>query len=93
MQAGDVSIGSVPVAVPIAGQSARTAPRPIAVPPAFEEKEQISAPARPAEMRRRHKFVLISFVVVVLLPVLAAALYLYCVARDQYASTVWFPSR
>lgn len=46
--------------------------------------------APPARMRRRHWGVLASFVALVLLPLAAAAWYLWFVAIDQYASRVGF---
>jgi capsular polysaccharide transport system permease protein len=47
----------------------------------------------PARPQRRHWGILASFVLVVLLPFLAAGAYLWGVARDQYASTVAFSVR
>lgn len=49
--------------------------------------------ARPARPRLRHKGLLASFVLVVLLPVLIAGAYLWKVAADQYGSTVGFAVR
>ena len=49
--------------------------------------------ARPARMRKRHWTVLMSFVVMVLLPLLAFGVYLWTVADDRYASTVGFTVR
>jgi len=53
----------------------------------------VQPPARPARLRRRHRMVLLSFVVLVALPVAAAAGYLWLIAADQYASTVGFSVR
>lgn len=47
----------------------------------------------PAKLKRRHNIALISFVLAVLLPSLAATLYLYTIAVDQYASKVGFAVR
>lgn len=58
-------------------------PRPVLIKPT-------AGPARP---RRRHFAILASFVLSVVLPVLAVVWYLYVVAEDQYASTVGFSVR
>lgn len=47
----------------------------------------------PPARRRRHSWILISFLAVVIVPVAASAFYLYNVAADQYASTVGFSVR
>lgn len=47
----------------------------------------------PAVMRKRHYGLILSFLVVVLLPVTGASLYLYGKAADQYASTLGFTVR
>ncbi len=49
--------------------------------------------AKSARPRRRHRMVLLSFVVFVLLPIAAVAYYLWEVAEDQFASTVGFSVR
>ena len=49
--------------------------------------------ASPARARRRHKGLLASFVVMVLVPILASGVYLYTRAADQYASTLGFTVR
>ena len=46
-----------------------------------------------ARLRPRHRLVLLSLLVVVLLPLLVSAAYLWIVAKDQYASTVGFSVR
>jgi capsular polysaccharide transport system permease protein len=53
----------------------------------------VPAPSGSARMRRRHRWIAASFFAVVLLPLLASAIYLYAIARDQYASTVGFSVR
>ncbi|MBK4217181.1 sugar transporter [Paracoccus caeni] len=49
--------------------------------------------ARPARFLRRHFGVVLGFVLVVLLPVLVSAWYLYARAADQYASHLGFSVR
>jgi capsular polysaccharide transport system permease protein len=49
--------------------------------------------ARPARLRRRHRGLILGFVLMVVLPFLGTAGYLFGVARDQYASTVGFTVR
>ncbi|SHF80006.1 capsular polysaccharide transport system permease protein [Loktanella atrilutea] len=49
--------------------------------------------AGPARGRRRHRVLALSFVVMVLLPILASGFYLYTRAADQYASTLGFTVR
>jgi capsular polysaccharide transport system permease protein len=53
----------------------------------------VAPPAPAARARRRHWGVLISFCVLVLLPLLLGGGYLYTRAADQYASTVGFSVR
>lgn len=50
-------------------------------------------PAPPARPRRRHLGILVSFLVLVLAPLGAAAYYLWTQAQDQYASSVAFTVR
>lgn len=50
-------------------------------------------PAGPARMKRRHVFVIMSFLIWVLAPVLIGAYYLYAISEDQYASHVGFSVR
>lgn len=49
--------------------------------------------ANPAMMRPRHRLLILSFLIVVILPLFLSALYLWGVAKDQYASTVGFSVR
>ncbi len=51
------------------------------------------AAALPATVKLRHRGLLLSFVLMVLLPATAASYYLLAVARDQYASTIGFTVR
>ena len=53
----------------------------------------VRAPAGAARMKRRHRGLLFSFFLFVLLPSAVSAVYLYTVARDQYASRVGFSVR
>lgn len=50
-------------------------------------------PVRPARVKRRHRGVILSFIVLVLLPIAVAGWYLWARAADQYASTVGFSVR
>ncbi|MBM3606114.1 MAG: sugar transporter [Alphaproteobacteria bacterium] len=50
-------------------------------------------PASPAKLERRHYGMAISFVLVVVIPVILSAYYLYTRAADQYASHVGFSVR
>lgn len=47
----------------------------------------------PAYMRKRHYTLMVSFVIIVFLPLVAASWYLYAKAADQYASTLGFTVR
>lgn len=49
--------------------------------------------ANPAVMKGRHYGIILSFVILVLLPIGASAVYLYTRAADQYASTLGFVVR
>lgn len=49
--------------------------------------------ANPAVMRPRHRILILSLLIVVMLPLFLSALYLWGVAKDQYASTVGFSVR
>ncbi|MBU2358817.1 MAG: sugar transporter, partial [Alphaproteobacteria bacterium] len=49
--------------------------------------------AGPTRGRRRHRVLAVSFVMMVLLPILASGFYLYARAADQYASTLGFTVR
>ena len=53
----------------------------------------VQPPATPARMRSRHWGVLISFVVLVLVPLSLFAAYMWLVADDRYASNVGFTVR
>lgn len=49
--------------------------------------------ASAAEIKPRHRGIMASFALLVILPVIASAFYLWAVAVDQYASTVGFSVR
>lgn len=48
---------------------------------------------KPAKIKKRHYGVILSFIILVLLPIGASAWYLYTRAADQYASTLGFVVR
>lgn len=54
---------------------------------------EIAPSAGPARMRKRHWGVILSFFLLVLMPVVLTVWYLWWVAEDQYASTVGFTVR
>lgn len=56
-------------------------------------QKPVLPPARPAQAKPRHYGLAISFVLVVILPLLVSAFYLYTRAADQYASYVGFSVR
>lgn len=74
----DMPPAAQPAALP-AGRAARGA--------------DLRPPAGPARLHRRHRGILLSFLLLVLLPLLATTAYLFSVAEDQYASTVGFTVR
>ncbi|MDE4175237.1 sugar transporter [Phaeobacter sp. PT47_59] len=49
--------------------------------------------ARPAQMRRRHWGLVVSFLLLVLAPLAAVVFYLFTIAEDQYISTAGFTVR
>jgi capsular polysaccharide transport system permease protein len=53
----------------------------------------IRPPVARAKIRSRHRLLVQSFFLIVFLPIVAAAAYLWFVATDQYASTVGFSVR
>ncbi len=65
---------------------------PVGTSPA-QPKVPIRPPAARAGLRRRHKFTLASFVIVVLTPLVLIAGYLFISAQDQYASIAGFSIR
>jgi len=77
-----------------AGQdpSGEPSPAPVEAAPA-PQPAGTRAPAGPARVHRRHRGILVSFVILVMLPLLVTMAYLFFVAQDQYASTVGFTVR
>lgn len=53
----------------------------------------VPAPARRSRIRLRHRFVLLSFIVLVAMPGYTVGWFLYTRAEDQYASTLGFSVR
>jgi len=72
-------------------QKAQPASKPKPTP--APEVAMVRPTAQPARMRRRHWSVLLSFLVMVLLPLVIFAVYLWAIAQDRYASTVGFTVR
>lgn len=73
---------------------APASPKPTPAPPvAAAEPPGVKPAAKQAGLRLRHRVLAISFVVLVLLPIAAAAYYLWEQAADEYASTVGFSVR
>jgi len=63
-------------------------------PPAAQRPRVVVRPvAQPARIKRRHRGLIASFVLLVLIPFAVTVAYLWGVARDQYASTVGFTVR
>ncbi|MEM8654685.1 MAG: sugar transporter [Pseudomonadota bacterium] len=58
-----------------------------------QEETPDVALARPAQLRRHHWGVLFAMMLVVLVPILLTAGYLFSIAKDQYASTTAFTVR
>ena len=56
-------------------------------------QQPVLPPASPARLHRRHYGMAISFVVLVIIPVLLSAMYIYTRASDQYASYAGFSVR
>lgn len=73
----------------------RPGPRPVEERRAPAAPGQVSgrAMAGPARIRSRHRFLVLAFVVLVLLPTIVAGWYLWTRAVDQYASSLGFTVR
>lgn len=54
---------------------------------------KIKPPARPARARKRHRFVVFTFMMFVITPIILAGFYLWTRAADQYVSRVAFSVR
>lgn len=86
-------------------QNPRAAAKPMVTPrtrPAPAARQDVTTPeitalprmlAQPARVQPRHRGLFFAFVVVVVVPVLLSAAYLWVFAQDQYASTVGFTVR
>lgn len=74
-------------------KKARKSVKSVEQPPSAADVRLASMTAQPAQWRLRHYGVLISFIVLVGLPVLVASVYLWGFARPQYASTTGFVVR
>jgi capsular polysaccharide transport system permease protein len=79
-----------PAPPPGAKPAGASGPQPAPPPPAMHP---VRDPAGAARMKRRHRWLLLSFFLLVLLPSAGSAVYLYAVAKDQYASRVGFSVR
>lgn len=66
---------------------------PTKIPPKTSQPGHTLQIAPQARMRRRHRWLVFSFILVVLLPIGLFTAYLYLRAADQYASTVGFSVR
>lgn len=75
-----------------APKPAAAAPKPTPAPPkpAPAAPKPAPKPASPAKMQPRHRRVIHAFYLLVLLPCILAAVYLFAFAEDQYASTMGF---
>ncbi len=67
--------------------------QPPAKPPAKAPSGKVRPPAGRTRFRRRHTALVLSFYLVVVMPVLLASWYLWTRAADQYASSVGFSVR
>ena len=78
-----------------ASATATPLPRPQPAPPPVPDIPtfDVKPPARPARPRRRHGFLALTFLILVVLPVAGAAYYLWERAADQYASRLAFSVR
>lgn len=81
---------------PNSAAGATAKPKPLAnaeKPPAATIKLPVANSARPARAERRHRIIAKSFVVAVIAPLVALAIYLWGFAEDQYASYLGFSVR
>ena len=81
---------AVAIAPSSTGQAA--APKPLGAVPEGNQVP-VPPPARPARARRRHWFLLLSFLAIVIIPVFVTSFYLLVFAADQYASRLAFSVR
>jgi capsular polysaccharide transport system permease protein len=80
-------------AAPVARAKSKGAPRATPGSETGTTPPPVGKPASPARFRGRHRNLVLSLILVVLLPVLASAAYLTALAEDQYASTTGFTIR
>jgi len=87
-------LGTAPTA-PVATGNPGSAllPSPLVAVPTIKEQPGRLAIAGPATVKRRHVSLMATFVAVVLLPTMLAAIYMMVLARDQYVSRVGFSIR
>lgn len=84
-----------PTAGPTAGPSPKPAakPKPKAAPPATPLVIEVPPMASPTRLRRRHWGIAASLLLLVVLPTVLVAYYLFTIAADQYESRVGFAVR
>lgn len=93
-KSADLRIASTPTQLPAQTMQPKAVPRPDHAP-----ENQVGAAAKPrpairqARLKKRHAFVLVSFLAYVVLPTAFAAYYLWERAADQYESRVGFSVR
>lgn len=78
---------------PATASPATASPATALLQPAAQRPGEVRRPASPAWIRLRHRLILLSFILIVLLPPLGAAVYLWGFAADQYHSKVGFSVR
>lgn len=89
----ETDVSDIPAsAVPIRPLPEPPGPRPAPAAPPLMAGPRALRPTRSAA-QRRHRTILISFLLVVLLPLLLSGSYLFAVAADQYASRAGFVVR
>lgn len=91
--AGSTPVAATPALTPAPAEPAslpQAAPR---RPKPLPKTAQIRGAAKPAQVGKRHWGMALAFVIVVVVPVIAATWYLYARAADQYASTLAFTVR
>lgn len=74
-------------------QTVPPTPVPVAEPPEGAAPPDMAPPVPAAQMRRRHWGLIVSFLIVVVVPLLVTAWYLWAVAEDQYGSITGFTVR
>lgn len=87
-------VSEVKAAAPLAATAPAAAAKATVPPTAADRVLAAVGPlASQAKLRPRHRLLALSFFVVVFLPLLVSAAYLWGLAKDQYASTVGFSVR